>query len=88
MQYKVIISKEAKNDIKNISEYLSDYETARDKIIAKIITTCLAGSKFSFSNKTQLECLHFRIVVYNCHMTNFAFTWRDFSFFAFTNRGN
>ena len=36
MQYKVIISKEAKNDIKNISEYLSDYETARDKIIAKI----------------------------------------------------
>ena len=41
-----------------------------------------------FSNRFTQNCLHFRIVVYNCGMTNFAFTWRDFSFFAFTNRGN
>ena len=49
-----------------------------------------AGDEFLVICKQKCleKGLQIRIVVYNCDMTNFAFTWRDFSFFAFTNRGN
>ena len=36
MQYKLKISEDAKYDIDNISEYLKDYEIARDKVITQI----------------------------------------------------